>query len=299
MLGIFISFETTKSLCSLKECYVQLTSNCETEFEKCDGMKLNSHRFKGKVVLVTGSGSGIGKAIALSFAKESADLVVNDIDFELACEVAAEIEKIGCRSVPIKADVSDFAQVQKMVRHTLGDFQRIDVLVNNACVGSIGLPVEEIDAQQWNVAIGTCLNGTFFCSQAVGKGMIKRKSGKIINISSLGGLAAAPFAAEYTSAKHGVIGLTKALAVEWSRYNVNVNCICPGVVDTSMFRAYARKFPDLARDRIRAIPKGKIATPEDVAKAAKFLASNEADYLAGAILCVDGGSFALLSGYFL
>ncbi len=254
-------------------------------------------RLKDKVALVTGSGAGIGREISLAFAREGADVIVNDINFEAATIVGKELEELGRKSLPVKADISKPDEIRAMVRKALDTFGRIDLLVNNAAISDLAGLAEEVSFERWDAMINVTLSGTFYCSQLVGREMIKRKCGKIINISSTAGLAAVPYAVEYVAAKHGVLGLTKALAIEWAKYGITVNAICPGLTQSPTTKAETEKNPSYWSARIARIPIGRLAYPIDQANAAVFLASPEADYITGSVLVVDGGQFALHSGY--
>lgn len=255
-------------------------------------------KLEGKVALVTGGGRGIGKAIALLFAQEGGNVVVNDIDFESAKEVAQEIKSIGKAALPFQADISNYDEDSNMVQTAISEFGDIHILVNNAGIPS-GYPAEEITLSQWNRMLGVCLSGPFYLCQLVGKQMIAARSGKIVNISSMAGLFGPILMADYSAAKHGVVGLTKALGVEWAKYNINVNCICPGITETEMAREWGNKYPDVMAKRIARVPLKRFAQPEDMANAALFLASNDSDYMTGSVLCIDGGNGALFSGFSL
>jgi NAD(P)-dependent dehydrogenase (short-subunit alcohol dehydrogenase family) len=257
-------------------------------------------RLKDKVALITGSGAGIGREISLAFAREGADVIANDINFEAAGLVAKEIEQIGRKSLPQKADISKTDEIRAMVTKAIDVFGKIDILVNNAAISDTSGNVEKIPFERWDSMIRVTLSGAFYCSQLVGREMIKRRSGKIVNISSLGGLVAIPLAADYVAAKHGIIGLTKALAIEWAKYGITVNAICPGMTDSLTTQTDLETYPgykEILSTRIARIPMGRIAVPADQANAAVFLASPEANYITGSILVVDGGSYALHSGY--
>ena len=253
------------------------------------------NKLGNKVALVTGAGRGIGRAIALAFAKEGSNVIVNDINFDAVCKVADEIKALGRDALPLKADISNYEEDQAMVEAALNKFGNINILVNNAGIPS-GFPAEQITLSQWNKMIGVCLSGVFFLCQLVGREMIKARSGKIINISSMSGLFGPIFMADYAAAKHGVVGITKALGVEWAKYKVNVNCICPGLTDTDMVREWGSRLPQVLEKRKARIPLGRVAKPEDMANAAVFLASTDSDYITGVALCVDGGNGALFSG---
>jgi len=253
-------------------------------------------KLDGKISLVTGAGRGIGKAISLKLAKEGAIVVLNDVDLKILENTKDEIKSFGQEAIMIQADVSSYNEDEKMVKKILNKYQRIDILINNAGIEG-GYSAEQISLNQWNKMIGVCLNGVFFLSQLIGKEMIKQKSGKIINISSMAGLFAPPFMADYTAAKHGVVGLTKALAVDWAKYNINVNCVCPGLTKTNMVEQLKTRKPAFMEERIKRIPLKRLATPEDIANGVLYLASPDSDYVTGFALCIDGGNWALFSGY--
>lgn len=255
-------------------------------------------KLEGKVTLITGAGRGIGKAIALLFAREGASVVVNDINKGLSEEVTQEIESIGSQALSYQADVSSYDEDSNMVQAAINKFGDVHILVNNAGIPS-GFPAEEITPEQWNRMLGVCLTGQFYLCQLVGKRMIAAKSGKIVNISSMSGMFGPILMADYAAAKHGVIGLTRALGVEWAQYNINVNCICPGITETEMARDWGSKYPDVMVKRIARVPLKRMAQPEDMAHAALFLASSDSDYMAGSVICVDGGNGALFSGFSL
>jgi NAD(P)-dependent dehydrogenase (short-subunit alcohol dehydrogenase family) len=255
-------------------------------------------KLDGKVSLVTGGGRGIGKAISLLFAQEGASGIVNDVNSEAAKQVAEEIKSTGKDALAYQADVSDYDADKGMVEAAIGRFGGIHILVNNAGVPS-GFPAEEITVSQWAKMLGVCLSGPFFLCQLVGNRMIAAGSGKIVNISSMAGLFGPILMADYAAAKHGVVGLTKALGVEWAKYNINVNCICPGITETEMAREWGSKYPDVMAKRIARVPLKRFAQPGDMARAALFLASSDSDYMTGSVVCVDGGNGALFSGFSL
>jgi len=254
-------------------------------------------KLEGKVSLITGAGRGIGKAVSLKLAKEGSTVVLNDLNLEMLKNTTDEIKALG-QAEPffIQADVSNYTEDKKMIEEIFNRYQKVDILVNNAGIDG-GYSAEDIALDQWNKMIGVCLNGVFFLSQLVGEEMIKQKGGKIINISSMAGLFAPPFMADYVAAKHGVVGLTKALAVDWARYNINVNCVCPGLTQTKMVEDLKNRRPDFMKERIKRIPLNRLATPEDIANGVFYLASSDSDYVTGITLCVDGGNQALFSGY--
>jgi len=243
----------------------------------------------GKVAIVTGASRGIGEAIAMEFAKEGANVsLVVDKDIEGALKVADKIRSLGRGGLVIKADVSKRNEVESMVEKTLEKFRKIDILVNNAGVSQAS-PSIELSEDEWSRVIGINLSGVFYCCQAVGKVMIKQGGGKIINIASICGEVAFPMRAAYCSSKAAVIMLTKVLAIEWAKYGIQVNAIAPGYVETSLvLNLVSKGILDLEALK-RRIPMGRLAKPEEIAKVASFLASDDCSYMTGATIIVDGG----------
>ena len=253
-------------------------------------------RLSGKVVIVTGAGRGIGRAISLAFAEEGCDCAVVDIDTTAADKVVNEIKLLGRRAVVIKADVSKNADVEWMVKEVIEKLGVVDILVNNAGI-FVFANAEDLSEEEWDRTMDINLKGTFLCSKAVGKTMIRRKCGKIINVASLAGKAGVPRMVVYCASKAGVISLTKTLAIEWAKYNINVNAIIPGITTTEgNIRAWRDNSEGYERYKGR-IPLARAAEPEEIAKAAVFLASSDSDYMTGQVLIIDGGIIALHPGY--
>ena len=243
-----------------------------------------------KVAIVTGGGTGIGRGIALEFAKAGAHVIVASRRPDVLEKVAAEIEKMGRRSLVVQTDVIQAEQVDNLVKQTLDKFGTIDILVNNAG-GAAAWPLEKMSPRGWDIILAINLKGTFLCSQAVGKVMVEQKKGKIINISSVAGLRASAGSAHYGAAKAGVISLTKSLAALWAEYNVYVNCIAPGLIDTEAVRpALGLEDPERMQEQAKAIPLRRLGQPEDIAYAAVFLASPASNFITGQTIVVDGGS---------
>jgi len=239
----------------------------------------------GKVALVTGASRGLGNAMALGLAKAGADVVAADI---LApSETVGRIKELGGESVGVMVDVTKKSDIEDMVGKALEKFGSIDILVNNAGILKMG-PTEDFGEEDWIKVISVNLRGQFLCSQAVGRQMIRQKSGNIINIASVAGQFGFPMAAAYDCSKGGVILLTKALAAEWAKYNIRVNAIAPGVFETPMTEGMLDT--DEFRQTIRTnVPMGRSGKPEELAGAAVFLASEASSYITGAVLVVDGG----------
>ncbi len=245
-----------------------------------------------KTALITGAGSGNGKAIALGFAREGANVTVIDINQEAAMKTATEIRALGTEAVSVAGDISRSEDVARAVAKTIERFSAIDILVNNAGLLSRA-PFLDIKEEEWDRVLNVNLRGTFICSQRVAREMKKQgRGGVIINISSISGEVARPNTAAYVASKGGVKMLTKAMAVDLAPHKIRVNAIAPGYVRTAMTekvfqdQAYLNKLLD-------RIPLGYIASPEDLVGPAIFLASEESRYVTGAILSVDGGWMAL------
>jgi len=244
-------------------------------------------KLDGKVAIITGSGQGIGRTISLVFAREGAKIVLNDVNINTLAKTAEEIRSLGREVLPIRADVSNGNDAKEMVNKSIKKFGRIDILVNNAGIMR-NAPIEQLSEDDWDAVMNVNLKGVFLCSKYVGQQMIKQKSGVLINIASIAGLNPQIHAGAYSVSKAGVISLTELLAMEWATHSIRVNAICPGPTKTTLFdscwsgeRREARK---------KAIPIGRFGEPEDIAKAALFLASDDASYLTGHTLVVDGGS---------
>ena len=253
-------------------------------------------RLKNKVSLVTGAGQGIGKAIALTFANEGSKVVVNDIGSNIneetginkAKEVANSIDPSGENAISIEADVSQRNEVRDMIDEVIKNFGRIDILVNNAGVQT-ETPFIELSDEEWRRIIDTNLQGTFLCSQISAKKMIEQNvCGKIINISSVHQFLPRKYIAHYAASKGGIMMLTKVMALELAEYSINVNCIAPGAIATPMNEGIL-KDPDKLSETESKIPLGRIGKPEEVAKAALYLASEDANYITGTTIYIDGG----------
>jgi len=240
-----------------------------------------------RVAIVTGGASGIGKTVAIALADYGASTVIADLDKEAADRVISEIAERGQKAIATKVDVTNPNDVQNMVRFTLEHYGRIDILFNNAGINIRG-PAETYALEDWNRLIAVNLTGMFICAQAVGKIMIKQGGGKIINTSSVSGKLGHPGNLAYAAAKHGVIGMTKVMAVEWGKHNINVNCIGPGVTRTPMTRT---AFTDQQRyeELASKVPMGRLGEPEDLVGTVVFLASDASDYVTGQTIYVEGG----------
>ncbi len=239
----------------------------------------------GKVAIVTGSGRGIGRAIALELARRGADVVVSDVDEASARSTAEEIMSAGRRSMGIRCDVTRKAEIDALVEQTAKEMGRLDIFVNNAGITRDTLLVRMTE-EQWDLVLDINLKGTFFGCQAAGKVMMKARAGKIVNVSSITGLIGNVGQANYSSSKAGVIALTRTVAKELASRGVCVNAVAPGYIQTEMTEQLSEK----AREAfVKNIPLGRGGTPEDVARLVAFLASPDADYITGQCITLDGG----------
>jgi len=246
-------------------------------------------RFAGKRVLVTGSGRGIGQAIALAFAREGAALAVNAAHLATAEETAAKAREFKGKVIAIEASVADEAQVTAMVDRVVRELGGIDILVNNAGISQPIMPLLEQSTADWDRVMATNLRGTYVCSKAAARHMIEQKSGKIVNISSIAGLTGQIYRTAYATSKAAVINLTMVLAVELAKYNINVNAVAPGYVLTDLVKNFVQQGKVKEAEVLRRTPLGRMSTPEDIAHAALFLASEEARNITGVNLPVDAG----------
>jgi len=247
-------------------------------------------RFKGKVAIITGGNRGIGKGISLRLAEEGAMVVIVGRDEIAAKNVLEEIKKYRQKCIFIKIDVGNKKEVDAMVETVIKNFGKVDILVNNAGV-IIRCPFLDLTEEIWDKTININLKGYYLCAQAVAKEMVKRgNGGKIVNITSVQGLKVWPeyFHTPYEVSKAGIIMLTKQLAYELAPYRINVNAIGPGPTETELF-AKISEDPERINSVIKKIPLGRVAKPSDVASAVAYLSSNDADYITGITLFVDGG----------
>ncbi|MEI9476379.1 MAG: SDR family NAD(P)-dependent oxidoreductase [Deltaproteobacteria bacterium] len=244
------------------------------------------------VVIVTGAGRGIGKAVAKAFAGEGAKVAIVDVDASLAGETSQEMNRLGYVTLPCQADVRSLEDVKQMVatvRRTLGS---PTVLVNNAGISQKHMPTLEQDPKEWDQVFDTNLKGTLNCSVTVGRIMVESGAGKIINIASITGFGGFPGRVAYGPSKAAVISLTKTLAVEWAKHGITVNAVAPGYVMTPVIEHRSASGEHDLKMLERRIPLGRLATPEEIADVVLFLASERANYITGIALPVDGGWLA-------
>ncbi len=242
----------------------------------------------GKVAVVTGSSRGIGRAIAIKFAKEGASVVVNSRKKESAQKVADEIKRSGGKAIAVEGDVSNPKTAKKLVNAAVKEFGSLDIFVNNAGVISYANFLD-LKEEQWDSLMAVDLKGVFMCSQAAARQMIKQgDGGKIINISSIAGFIGFHNLAHYCAAKAGVIELTKQMALELAPYKINVNSVGPGAIKTVMTKQ-VESDPKQLKEIIARIPLGRMGEPEEIANVVAFFASDEASYVTGETIFVDGG----------
>ena len=250
-------------------------------------------RLEGKVAIITGAASGIGRATALLFSEEGAKVVVCDVDAERGVKVRDEIVERGGDAIFVRADVTKAEDVRRLVKETVKKYGRIDVLVNNAGIASIGT-VLDVPEEEWDRVLAVNLKGPFLCSKYVVPEMIKAGGGVIVNVASVLGLVGSRGEAAYCASKGGLVALTRAMALDFAEHNIRVNCVCPGSVETPMREhVLAKKAKKESRSTGEAeIPLGRVARPEEIARAILFLASDDSSYATGSILVVDGGWMA-------
>jgi len=255
---------------------------------------LSLYELSNRKAIVTGAGQGLGQAMAMALAEAGADVVIADINIDTAQQTAAEIEKLGRKSLVVKMDVSKSDEINQAIDMVIKEFGRIDILVNNAGINR-RVPAEKMSETDWRKVIDVNLTGVFLCSQAVGRQMIKQKSGRIINIASMSGIVLNRGVTQiaYYAAKAGVILLTKTLAVEWAKYNIWVNSISPGWMRTSLveseFIADKKKYQEIIEDT----PMRRFGEPKELGPAVVYLASEASSFVTGENLVIDGGYVAM------
>ena len=242
--------------------------------------------FEGQTALITGAGRGIGKTIALKLAESGADIVLADMSPEVA-KVRLEVESLGRKCLTFEADVTDLAAIEAMVKKIIEELGGIHILVNNAGITQDNLFMR-MKPEQWSKVIDVNLNGVFNVTKAVIRPMVKQRKGKIINISSVVGFTGNPGQVNYSSTKSALVGFTKSLAREVGARGVTVNAVAPGFIDTAMTQALNESQQEVI---LQQIPLGRMGGPADIANAVAFLASEDASYITGTILHVNGGMY--------
>jgi NAD(P)-dependent dehydrogenase (short-subunit alcohol dehydrogenase family) len=247
-------------------------------------------RLKDRVVVITGAGSGIGRASAKVFGAEGARVVAADIDLPAAQNTVRQIESAGGTGLAIEVDVANAESVRNLVKTTVSAFSDVHVVLNNAAI-QVNKTIEDTTVEEWNRQMAVNVGGVFLCSKFF-LPLLRLTKGTIINMSSVNGFFVEPFCAGYCATKGAIVSLTKALAIDYGREGIRVNCICPGYIDAGLAGGYFQAQPDpaAARDeagQLHAL--GRIGKPEEVARAAVFLASDEASFITGSAVIVDGG----------
>jgi NAD(P)-dependent dehydrogenase (short-subunit alcohol dehydrogenase family) len=246
---------------------------------------------EGKVALVTGCSRGLGQAISLGLAESGCTLILAGVSPPE--DTVRRIESIGARCTTVHLDVSDETSVARMVENVFSTYDKVDILVNNAGITQLGhTATEDLSVEEWDKIMTVNLRGTFLCSKYIGKKMIKREGGSIVNIASTGGIKGVPRAPAYCASKAGVILLTKSLALEWARYNIRVNAVAPHYMETDMTKGL------MASERVHTalvnqIPMKRFAKPDEIVGAVLFLSSPAATYLTGTVVAVDGGCLTI------
>lgn len=242
---------------------------------------------EGKKALVTGSSRGIGRVIALALAKAGADVAVNYIagNEEDADEVAKAIKAMGRKALVVQANVSSYSDSESMLEKVVQEFRRVDILINNAGITRDSLLIR-MKEEDWDAVLATNLKGVYNCTKAAIKYMMKQRSGRIVSISSVVGIIGNAGQANYAAAKAGILGFTKAVAKEVASRGITVNAVAPGFIKTDMTRVLPEK---VVESMIATIPQNRLGEPEDIAKAVLFFVSDDADYITGQTLHVDGG----------
>ena len=240
---------------------------------------------QGKVAVVTGAAQGIGRAIAEALARDGADVAVADLDSGRSQEAVAAVQKLGRRALNVKVNVAEWNDAKAMAEQVIKEWGKIDILVNNAGITRDGLLLR-MKEEDWNLVLQVNLNGTFHCTKAVLQPMTKQRCGRIINIASIVGVMGNVGQANYAASKAAVIGFTKTVAREYASRAITVNAVAPGFIDTAMTQGLSSDVKDVLQ---KQIPLGRLGQPEDIASAVRFLASDEAAYITGQVLHVNGG----------
>ncbi len=241
---------------------------------------------EGKIALITGSSRGIGAATAIKFAENGANIVINyNSNYKKAEELAEKIKRFERKVICIKANVANLSEVDNLIKKTLEEFDKIDILVNNAGITSDKLLLR-MSEDNWDKVMSTNLKGTFNCTKSVIRHMLKKRSGKIINVSSVVGIMGNMGQSNYAASKAGIIGFTKSIAKEVGSRGINVNAIAPGYIETEMTKNLSE---DIRNEMLKSIPLNKFGNVEDVANLITFLASDAANYIHGQLINVDGG----------
>lgn len=245
---------------------------------------------KNKIVIVTGAGSGIGKATAIHFAKYGATVVVSDIDLESAKKVVEEITANGGKAIAIQCNVAKFEQVENLINTTVSKFDRLDVLVNNAGIGPHLLKTHEATLKDWDRVIAVNQTGVFYGMKLALQQMLKQGGGNIVNVASLAGLKASPNNISYSASKFAVVGMTKSAAMEYATKNIRVNAVCPGYTTSALLDQLISAKPEMDAILKSVIPMKRYGTAKEIADAVVWLASDNTKFITGQTITLDGGT---------
>ena len=251
-----------------------------------------SSQFAGKIALVTGGASGLGRTAALLLAREGAQVMVSDLCAKEGEETVRVISKAGGQAHFVKADVTIAVEVEAMVNETIRQFGRLDFALNNAGIDGVRARTADYPEVVWRQVIEVNLTGVFLCMKYELPHMVKQGGGAIVNLSSVAGVTGFPGHAAYTASKHGVIGLTKTAALDYAPKKIRVNAVCPAYTRTPMVERMVKEFPELEQKLIERVPLGRLGVPEEIAQAVVYLFSDAADFITGHSLVLDGGIMA-------
>ena len=245
-------------------------------------------RFEGKKAVVTGGGSGQGESICIKLAEEGADVAILDLSLEKAEGVAKRVRELKRKAIAMKVDVSDFHAVGDCIKKVYDEFESIHFLINAAGYGQY-IPFAEMTEEMWDRSIATHLKGVFNCSRAVINDMIAQRYGRIVNFTSISGIIGTATHSHYSAAKAGVIGLTKAMAKEVAPVGITLNAIAPGAIDTPFLNAIKAQSPDVLANVVKSTPVGRLGEPEEVAALCLYLLSDDASFITGQVIGINGG----------
>lgn len=246
-------------------------------------------RFKQKVVLITGGASGIGKATAEYFAKEGAKIVISDVQEELGNSVVANLNKNGDKAIFIRTDISKLDEVKQMITKTVDHFGRLDIAINNAGIGGDLMPTSEVEPSDWDRVIAVNQTGVFYCMKEELAVMKEQRSGCIVNISSIAGIRGLPYQLAYTASKHAVVGMTRTVAMEYARYGIRANAVCPVFTHTPLVEKLLSLKSDMEEKLLKTIPLRRFGEVEDIVNGISWLCDDASSFITGMILPIDGG----------